>query len=487
MKKSNPNGKKTATAPASAPPRVRAPEPHEEPQQRETRKLRGKSLRKACPRSSHADVILGQGKRDALALIEESDKDRVQQLLPIRFTRMSESPFAFFRGSAILQAHDLQGTASAGITVQCCGDCHLMNFGGFATPERALVFDINDFDETLPGPFEWDVKRLATSFVLAARWLGFNTPDARRPALAAVDSYRMALAHFAEMSVLDTWYAKVTIDEVFEEYVRDPKVVKLLRKSVDKALHSTTEHVFHKITALEDTQPRITDQPPLLFHPDPAELNMERDVRPFFKSYRDTLSPDREALFDRFHITDVVYKVVGVGSVGTRCFIALFAGDQDDHLFLQVKEARPSVLEGLAGPCPFTNNGERVVVGQRLMQSASDIFLGWTRGMHGRDFYVRQLRDMKIAPNLTGYAPRTLSAYAHLCGRALARAHAKSGDAAALSGYLGMTDIFDEAIADYAEAYADQVESDFESFRAAIRAGRFPIETVPSETEQAVR
>jgi uncharacterized protein (DUF2252 family) len=481
MKKTDPNGRK----PAAAPP-VPAPQPDQGPQGREARKLQGKALRKACPRSSHAGVTLGQGKRDALGLIEESDKGRVERLLTIRFTRMAESPFAFFRGSAIVQAHDLKGTPTAGLTVQCCGDCHLMNFGGFATPERALVFDINDFDETLPGPFEWDVKRLATSFVLAARWLGFGPPDARQAAVSVVASYRETLARFAEMSVLETWYAKVTMDEVFKEYANDPKVVKLLQKSIDKALHSTTEHVFQKITAVENAKPRITDQPPLLFHPDPSELAMERDVRPFFTSYRATLARDRQALFDRYHIMDVVLKVVGVGSVGTRCFIALFSGDQDDHLFLQVKEARPSVLEGLAGPCPFTNNGERVVTGQRLMQSASDIFLGWARGQ-GYDFYVRQLRDMKIAPNLTGYTPRALAAYGHLCGRTLARAHAKAGDAAALTGYLGSTDAFDEGIADYAVAYADQVEQDYQVFRAATRTGRFPIETQPSEIEEAVR
>jgi uncharacterized protein (DUF2252 family) len=331
------------------------------------------------------------------------------------------------------------------------------------------------------------VKRLATSFVLAARWLGFAPADARRSAESAVAAYRNALARFAEMSVLETWYARVTLDEMLAEYSDDPKALKQLQKSVQKATQNTMEHVFHKITAVADGKARIADHPPLLFHPDPSDLDMGRDVLPFFKSYRDTLSPDREALFDRYRVADVVYKVVGVGSVGTRCFIALFCGDQDDHLFLQVKEARPSVLEGLAGPCPFSNNGERVVMGQRLMQSASDIFLGWTRGMQGRDFYVRQLHDMKIAPDLSGYAPRTLAAYGDLCGRALARAHAKSGDAASITGYLGANDVFDEAIADYALAYADQVEKDYESFRAATRAGRFPTEASPSEVEAAVR
>jgi uncharacterized protein (DUF2252 family) len=463
------------------------PPPGAIPSQRESRNLQGKALRKGCPRSSHASVTLGQPDRDPLSLIEQSDQDRVATLLPIRFTRMAESAFAFFRGTAILQAYDLKGTPSAGLTVQCCGDCHLMNFGGFATPERALVFDINDFDETLPGPFEWDVKRLATSFVLAARWLGFSASDARRAVEATIAAYRTSQARFAEMTVLETWYDKITLDDLLKEYANDPKVVKMLQNSVAKATQSTTEHVFHKITTVADGQPRIADQPPLLFHLDPSELDLERDLRPFFAGYRGTLSKEREALFDRFSIADAVCKVVGVGSVGTRCFIVLFSGDQDDHLFLQVKEARPSVLEGLSGHSPFANNGERVVIGQRLMQSASDIFLGWSRGMQDRDFYVRQLRDMKIAPDLRGYTPRILLGYGRLCGRALARAHAKAGDSASIAGYLGTTSVFDEAIAEYALAYADQVEKDYESFRAAIKAGRFPIETVPSGIEPALR
>src|SRR5262245_23173639 len=471
----------------AGPHRRRTRQPAPEPAGREARKLQGKTLRRTCARSSHSGVVLGQPERDPLALIEESDRDRVESLLPIRFTRMAESPFAFFRGTAVLQAHDLQGTPSAGLLVQLCGDCHLMNFGGFATPERALVFDINDFDETLPGPFEWDVKRLATSFVLAARWLGFPAADARRAAESVVEAYRTALARFAEMSVLETWYAKVSMEEVFQEYAGDPKILKLLKTSVEKARENTTEHVFHKITTVTGGKPHITDQPPLLFHPDPAELDMEQDVRPFFKKYRGTLTRDREALFDRYHVVDVAHKVVGVGSVGTRSFIALLCGDQDDHLFLQVKEARPSVLEGRAGHSPFRNNGERVVTGQRLMQSASDIFLGWSRGVHGHDFYVRQLRDMKVAADLTGYTPRNLASYGHLCGKALARAHAKAGEAAAITGYLGGTGIFDKAVAGYALAYADQVEEDYEAFRAAIRAGRFPTETTPSELEKAIR
>jgi uncharacterized protein (DUF2252 family) len=480
MKTNRSNDGSTTTA-ATSP-----PAPESAPGLRDRRKLRGKALRKDCPRSSHADVILGQPDRDPMGLIEQSNRGRVEKLLPIRFTRMVESAFAFFRGTAILQAHDLKGTPSAGVTVQCCGDCHLMNFGGFATPERALVFDINDFDETHPAPFEWDVKRLAVSFVLAARWLGFDDDDTRQPLEAVLAAYRTAQAQFAEMSVLDTWYAHITFDEVLHDAANDPKLLKRLQKAVDKAKLNTSEHVFHKITTTVHGKPRIVDEPPLLYHADPSEFDMERDVVPFLENYRGTLSRERQALFDRFEPVDSACKVVGVGSVGTRCYIALFAGNQDDHLFLQVKEARPSVLEGLAGPPPFENNGERVVFGQRLMQSASDIFLGWSRGPHG-DCYVRQLRDMKLAPNLTGYTPSLLTAYAALCGRALARAHAKSGDAAPIAGYLGNGTTFDDAVAHYAMAYADQVEKDYEEFRAATRSGRFPIETLPSEIEQAIR
>jgi uncharacterized protein (DUF2252 family) len=483
MKAKNNNGKRSNGKPSSK----AAPQPEASTSLREARRQQGKALRKNCPRSSHADVALGSGDRDPLALIEETDQDRLPNLLPIRFTRMAESAFAFFRGTAVLQAHDLQAAPASGLVVQCCGDCHLMNFGGFATPERALVFDINDFDETLPGPFEWDVKRLATSFVLAARWLGFDADDARQSVTAMVAAYRAAMARYSELSTLDTWYAKISMDEVFQELADDPKIVKLLKRSVHQAAEHTTEHVVHKISKVVDGKSQLVDQPPLLFHADPSELDMERDLRSFFARYRETLSRDRQALLDRFEIVDAVQKVVGVGSVGTRCYIMLLAGPQDDHLLLQVKEARRSVLEGRSGSAPSENNGERIITGQRLMQSASDIFLGWSGGLHGRDFYVRQLRDMKIAPNLAGYSPRVLAAYGDLCGKTLARTHAKAGDAATIAGYVGSTSGLDEAMGDYAAAYADQVERDYDAFRGAIRAGRFPIETLPSEIEQAIR
>jgi uncharacterized protein (DUF2252 family) len=454
--------------------------------QRTARRQQGKELRKSCPRSSHGQKVLGQAERDPLALLEESSRDRVEQLLPIRYTRMIESPFGFFRGTAILQAHDLQATPTAGITVQCCGDCHLLNFGGFATPERTLVFDINDFDETLPGPFEWDIKRLATSFILAARWLGFSKADGKRAVLAAVRAYREALARYSELSVLETWYAMITIDQILKEVANDQAMANEIRKDMDKARQNTAEHVFHKITTVVDGKPRIADQPPLLFHGNAAQSEFRATVSQFFSLYRATLSADRQALFDRYQILDTAYKVVGVGSVGTRCYVALFVDRQDAYLFLQVKEARTSVLEGRAGKLPFSCQGERVVVGQRLMQSASDIFLGWTRA-DNRDFYVRQLRDMKLAADLTTFTPAFLIDYGRLCGATLARAHAKAGDVAMLAGYLGSAETFDLAIRDYALAYADQVEEDYEAFKRAVHAGRFPVETTPSETEQAIR
>jgi uncharacterized protein (DUF2252 family) len=451
------------------------------------RRQDGKNRRKDCPRSSHGDTILGQDKRDPLALLEKSNEGRLVSLLPIRFTRMSESAFAFFRGTAVLQAHDLQGTPNSGIIVQCCGDCHLMNFGGFATPERMQIFDINDFDETFPGPFEWDVKRLAVSFVLASRWLGFNLADVRKIVSTAVSAYRTVAADLSQRTVLETWYAHIAVEDMYRTFAEDPKFLKMTRKETEKAAKNTADHVFHKITTTEGGKPRIVDQPPLLFHPAANEFDVEKDIFPFFARYRETLPIDRQILFDRFRLVDGAYKVVGIGSVGTRCLIALFLGEAGEPLFLQIKEARPSVLEGRAGSTPYTNNGERVVVGQRLMQSASDIFLGWSRAADGRDYYVRQLRDQKFSPNLPGATPTSLALLANLCGRTLARAHAKAGSAAEITGYLGNSDAFDEAILKYAQAYADQVEADYEDFRKGIRSGRFPVETMPSDAETALR
>jgi uncharacterized protein (DUF2252 family) len=398
---------------------------------------------------------------------------------------MMESPFAFFRGTAIVQAHDLSRTTSAGIVVQSCGDCHLMNFGGFASPERTLVFDINDFDETLPAPFEWDLKRLATSFVLATRWRKFSRGDARATAEASLRAYRVKIAELANMTVLDAWYSRVTFDDLMDQVRKDAQMRKRLSRVVRTANQRTSEAVFHKITHKVRGKPRIVDEPPLLYHSHYSETT--QDVIGFFDAYKNTLPLDRRLLFERYQFVDAAFKVVGVGSVGTLCFVTLWMADNDDPLFLQIKQARPSVLAGLAGPSTYKNDGERVVVGQRLMQSASDIFLGWTRGPRGLDFYVRQLRDHKVALELATTTPQGLSEYARVCGETLARAHARSGKASEINGYIGSSGKFDNAISEYATAYADQVEKDFEAFRSATRSGRFPTETSGSEAETAVR
>jgi uncharacterized protein (DUF2252 family) len=450
------------------------------------RQQAGKSLREKCPRWSHGKVILGQGKkRDIVALIKASNEGRLENLIPIRHGRMLQSPFAYFRGTALIQAHDLKGTPSSRINVHSCGDCHLMNFGGFATPERNLVFDINDFDETLPAPFEWDVKRLAASFVIAARWRGFRRSQAREMAVQAVSSYRESMRKRAGAGVLEAWYSKITVDDVLALAGKDAALIGRIKKRITEASRQTHEHVFQKITAPVRSLPRIVDEAPLLYHVDKSVVN-ERIIAAFFRRYRETLAEERRMLFDRFKVVDVALKVVGVGSVGTRCYVVLLLAAPDDPLFLQIKEARPSVLERYTGHKPVPHNGQRVVIGQRLMQSASDIFLGWSRGPR-RDFYVRQLRDMKVAPAVESMTPQVMQKYAMLCGLALARAHDKAGDAAMIAGYLGSIDHFDEAIGDYAVGYADQVERDYGTFVKAVRSGRLKTDLSPSRLATALR
>jgi uncharacterized protein (DUF2252 family) len=454
---------------------------------KEQRHQAGKSLRKKCPRSSHGKVILGQGdQRDIVALMEASNEDRLENLIPVRHGRMLQSAFAYFRGTALIQAHDLKGTPTSGIVVHSCGDCHLMNFGGFATPERNLVFDINDFDETLPAPFEWDLKRLAASFVIAARWRGFHSKEAREIAVKAVSSYRESMRKRAGSGVLEAWYSRMTLDDLRAIAGSDAEVLGRLKKRATEGRKQTHEHVSQKLTAPSRGLPRIVDQPPLLYHVDKSEVN-EHIVEAFFKRYRETLPEERRILFDRFKAVDVALKVVGVGSVGTRCYIALLLAAPDDPLFLQIKEARPSVLERYTGHSRVEHNGQRVVVGQRLMQSASDIFLGWSRGPAGRDFYVRQLRDMKVAPLVESQTPQVMQMHATFCGLALARAHDKAGDAAMIAGYLGSIDHFDEAIGDYAVGYADQVERDYATFVKAVRDGRLKTDTSASDLATALR
>lgn len=447
----------------------------------------GKTLRDKCSRASHGKVVLGQGpKRDIVALIKASNEDRLQNLVPIRHGRMLQSSFAFFRGTAVLQAYDLYGTPASGITVQACGDCHLMNFGGFATPERNLVFDINDFDETLPAPFEWDLKRLAASFVVAARWRGFRDSQARKVAVQAVSSYRESMRARAGSGVLEGWYSRITFEDIRTMFGDDADMRRRVDTKLAEASKQTHERVFNKLTTSSKGEIRILDQPPLLYHFDKRDVS-EKNLTAFFKQYRETLSDERRMLFDRFKLVDVALKVVGVGSVGTRCYVALFLASPDDPLFLQVKEARRSVLEPYTRRSSVANNGHRVVMGQRLMQSASDIFLGWSKGPSGHEFYVRQLRDMKVSADVESQSPRIMRMYAKMCGRALARAHDKAGDAAMIAGYLGTSDRFDEAMGDYAVAYADQVERDYKSFVKAVRGGRLKSDLSPNRLEIALK
>jgi len=454
---------------------------------KEQRHEAGKSLREKCLRKSHGEVVLGQGdKRDVVELIEASNEDRLENLIPIRHGRMVQSAFAYFRGTAAIQAYDLAGTPTSGIIVQACGDCHLMNFGGFATPERSLVFDINDFDETLPAPFEWDLKRLAASFVIAARWRGFNEDQARELAVQTAASYRESMRKRESAGVLEAWYSRITVADVQDLVGGSLDLSGRVKKKIAEARKQTHENVFHKLTTPSRGLPRIVDQPPLLYHIDTKELG-EKAIAAFFGQYRETLAEERRILFDRFKFVDAALKVVGVGSVGTRCLVGLFLAAPDDALFLQIKEARSSVLEPYTGTMKVAQNGQRVVVGQRLMQSASDIFLGWSRGPAGRDFYVRQLRDMKVAPDVETQPPKIMRAYATLCGLALARGHDKAGDAAMIAGYLGSSDQFDEAIGDYAVAYADQVERDYKTFIKAVRSGRLKTDLSPSRLETALR
>ena len=453
----------------------------------EQRHQAGRALRDKCSRESHGEVVLGQGdKRDVVGLIKASNEGRLENLVPIRHGRMLQSPFAYFRGTAGIQAYDLVGTPSSGIIVQCCGDCHLANFGGFATPERTLVFDINDFDETLPAPFEWDLKRLAASFVVAARWRGFKSRQARDIAVQAVASYRESMRKREGNAVLEGWYDSISLDDVRELAGKNAEALGRVEKRAAEAAKQTSEHVFHKLTSPVRALPKIVDQPPLLYHPSKAIVN-ERGIAAFLKRYRATLAEERQILFDRFKLIDVALKVVGVGSVGTRCFVVLLLASPHDPLFLQVKEARRSVLERHTGRSQVAHDGRRIVIGQRLMQSASDIFLGWSRGATGRDFYVRQLRDMKIAPEVETQNPKMMGLYATLCGLALARAHDKAGDAAMIAGYLGGSDRFDEAIGDYAVAYADQVERDYASFAKGVRSGRLKSDISPSRLETMLR
>ncbi|HXX18058.1 MAG TPA: DUF2252 domain-containing protein [Candidatus Acidoferrum sp.] len=435
----------------------------------------GKALRARVPRKSHAEWKAPSSRPDPIDLLRQVDRGRVAELLPIRYARMRASPFGFFRGAAALMASDLSKTPGTGLRVQACGDCHVGNFGGFGSPERRLVFDINDFDETLPAPWEWDVKRLAASIVLASRELGLGESPCADAARSAVRSYRENMREYAGMHALDVWYSHLDA-EILVEGAKTAAAKKRWRRIEKAAEHETADHVFPRITDVEKGRRRIVDQPPLVYHP-PQMARIGKHLRDMFERYRRTLPEERRVILDRYRIIDVARKVVGVGSVGTRCAVALLMAGKHDPLFLQFKEARASVLEPYAGKSRYENQGERVVTGQRMLQSASDIFLGWTRDDDGRDYYFRQLRDMRMKIDLTAMSRQDWLEYVALCGLALARAHARTGDPARIAGYLGKSASFDQAIEKFAIAYADQTERDHAALVKAIRAGRLPAQS----------
>jgi uncharacterized protein (DUF2252 family) len=454
------------------------------------RAARGKQARAAVPRDSHAVFDPPPDRPDPIGLLEQQAASRVPELVPVRYGRMMLSPFSYFRGAALPMASDLAGTPVSGLAVQACGDAHLSNFGIFGSAERRLVFDVNDFDETLPGPWEWDVKRLAASLEVAARDNGFPGRQRRQVVAAAAASYRGAMRAFAAMGNLDVWYAHADVDQIRAQFGSALKARQ--RKQVDKGLAQARSRdsmqAVAKLTRNVDGQPRIISDPPLLVPVDellPAQADrgeLESWLNGLIGSYQRTLATDRRFLLEQFRVADMAHKVVGVGSVGTRCWIVLMLGrDDSDPLFLQVKEAQTSVLSRFAGASKYANQGHRVVAGQRLMQASSDIFLGWQRAAAGpgdqpRDFYVRQLRDWKFSVDIDAMRPRDLRLYGELCGWTLARAHARSGDRIAIAAYLGGSDVFDQAITQFAAAYADQNERDHDALMAAASSGRITAE-----------
>jgi uncharacterized protein (DUF2252 family) len=459
------------------------------------RRAQGKEARNRIPPSSHAGWTPASDRPDPVALLEEQNRTREPDLVPVRHGRMLVSPFSFYRGTAKIMAADLNGTPTAGLQVQLCGDAHLSNFGLFASPERRLLFDLNDFDETLPGPFEYDVKRLAASFTIAARNNGFGKADTRAVTTAAVTAYRQAMAGFAAMGTLAIWYARLDEDELLQGIrnaaaaskttkqgaKRGAKAARRAEKAVAKAHTRHSLQALSKLGERVDGRYRIVSQPPIVVPARDLERTyglsgeeMKRVLREQFRAYRATLRDDQRQLLERFQFVDMARKVVGVGSVGTRAFIVLLQGrDEQDPLFLQVKEATASVLEDHLPKSRYKQHGERVAQGQRMLQAASDIFLGWTKGADAnRHYYWRQLRDMKGSAEVEAMTPLGLNFYAGICGWTLARAHARSGDPVAIAEYLGEDDQFDRSIADFSKRYADQNERDYQAFAEAVRSGR---------------
>jgi uncharacterized protein (DUF2252 family) len=454
------------------------------------RVARGKAARAEVPRSRHAEFEPAADRADPVELLETQAQTRVPELVPIRYGRMLVSPFTFYRGAAKIMANDLAATPRSGLNAQCCGDAHLSNFGVFASPERRLMFDINDFDETLPGPWEWDVKRLAVSMLIAARNNGYRAKDGERIVLDTVGRYRTAIADFAGMKNLDVWYSRLDIESLVQEFASQfkQKLVKHTEKNLAKARTKDSMAAFSKLTQSVNGHVRIVDQSPLIVPIERLAQGRQRDemfeeLQQLLHRYRQTLDFDRRVLLEQFELTDFARKVVGVGSVGTRAWIALLLGrDGQDPLFLQMKEAEASVLEEFVGESEFSNHGERVVTGQRLMQAASDIFLGWLHVDEGgdgrpRDFYGRQLKDWKGSAELEQMVPKAMAAYGKLCGWTLARAHARSGDRIAIASYLGNGDSFDRAIVEFSKHYAEQNDRDYQKLAEAVKSGRITAET----------
>jgi uncharacterized protein (DUF2252 family) len=430
----------------------------------------GKGLREGVPRSSQAEWKPAPNRADPIQLLKHADRGRLEALLPIRYARMKQSPFGFFRGSAALMAADLSTTPSTGLRVQACGDCHIANFGGFGSPERRLVFDINDFDETLPAPWEWDVKRLAASTILAGREMGVGDKRCSSAARTMVRSYREHMREYAEMRALEVWYSHLDA-EIFIDEAQTAAARKRWSEIEKNATLQTAEHVFPKITAVKNGRLRILDRPPLVYHP-PDIASISTHVREMFERYRRTLPEERRVVLQRYHVVDIARKVVGIGSVGTRCDVALLMAGANDPLFLQFKQANESVLAPYAGKSRYSNQGERVVTGQRMLQSASDVFLGWARGDDGCDYYFRQLRDMRMKFDVSQMPNDDWLEFVEVCGWTLARAHARTGDPVKIAGYLGKGETFDRAIGAFAVAYADQTERDHALLVKAIRAGK---------------
>jgi uncharacterized protein (DUF2252 family) len=437
------------------------------------RRAQGKALRHAVPREVHGGWKPSKKRRDPVEILVESNKGRLPDLVPIRFGRMSQSPFAFYRGGAAIMAADLAVTPSSGLRVQACGDAHLMNFGGFATPERQIIFDINDLDETLPAPWEWDLKRLVASIVIAARHLQLSETEAAKAATTAVRAYRERMADYSSMRALDVWYDRLTIEQVLAEIPNEKDRTRAAKRLQKAREGSASEAIFPKLAEYNGSTPRIKDNPPLIFHPsEDLAPGLNTQYSEALALYRESLPEHIRVLFDRFRFCDLAVKVVGVGSVGTLCLVSLFMAADNDPIFLQVKEARASVLEPYAGRSLHQNHGQRVVAGQKLMQSASDIFLGWAEGKNGHHFYFRQLRDVKVSAMIEGWDVELLQACGKLCAWVLARAHARSGDPALMAGYMGSNTVFDEAICEFAVEYADQNQRDYRAFVNAIREGK---------------